>query len=189
MWREGSYEDGRRTGVWKTWHQNGQLREEVRYTEGKVHGPFSARHANGGLHESGAHAAGRRVGTWRRFDPSAELVEEWAYDDCGRLHGRYLTRDRVTRAWIKGRFVGGALQLTHPKREALATRLRQEGNAGFLHNLLPTAEGVAPLLRMLIVEQLLDPNRDTWLRAELSKDPHAGRVVEKTFRGDTPIRS
>jgi hypothetical protein len=186
IWREGAYDHGRRSGVWKTWHPNGQLREEVRYTEGRMNGPYSARHPNGVLHESGAHAEGKRIGTWRRFDSSAALAEEWAYDDYGRLHGRYLSRNPVAGQWHKRRFVRGQLDLAPTERIALASRLRQDGDAKFLSRLLPTAEGTAPLLRVLISERLLDPQSDDWIEAELSRDPHAGRVAEKTLQGEAP---
>lgn len=184
VWREGAYKNGRRSGVWKTWHPNGQLHEEVRYTGGKMNGPYSSRHPNGILNESGAHADGRRVGTWRRFDPSAELVEEWAYDDAGSLHGRYLARNQATGHWNKRRFARGELELSRSEREPLAERLRKDGSAEFLARLLPTREGAAPLLRTLIADHLLDLLQDPWLEAELARDPHAGRVAERTLRGD-----
>ena len=187
VWREGSYERGKRSGIWKTWHSNGQLLEEVRYTNGKMNGPYSARHANGVLHESGAHADGKRLGTWRRFDTSAALAEEWAYADDGRLHGRYLARSELTGQWHKRRFVRGRLDLAESERSVLAERLKQDRNTTFLESLLPTAEGIAPILTWLVEERLLDARDDDWIEAELTRDPFRGRVAERTLQGGVPI--
>jgi hypothetical protein len=95
--RSGSFERGKRQGVWQT-YVRGRLRSESHYHLDERHGRFATfaddgsavvdcyMHA-GVLHghcdlvrEVGLHLAGRRVGTWKELDSERRVVEVKVYD-------------------------------------------------------------------------------------------------------------
>lgn len=60
----GLYTKNIRVDNWKTWHENGQLKDSVIYAMGTIHGPAKSYHENGNLSSEGQYAAGQFDGPW-----------------------------------------------------------------------------------------------------------------------------
>lgn len=71
-------EDGKdvREGPSVTYYDDGGVRVESRYRDGKLEGAFVERHRGGRVARQGAYEAGQRVGVWRLHNERGTLVEE-----------------------------------------------------------------------------------------------------------------
>lgn len=92
---QGQLVQGKPHGVWRTWHPNGSLQEEVEYHQGKRHGKGVLWSPNGTKQEEGQWLGGLRHGDWKWWWSGGEVVE--CYQD-GIRHGlrRILARETGT---------------------------------------------------------------------------------------------
>jgi len=71
---QGRYDDGRRIGVWRQWHKDGQLISEgarsfnAASSASEREGPWTFWFPDGTVLASGRFGAGRREGPWEFFD-------------------------------------------------------------------------------------------------------------------------
>ena len=70
--------NGKKDGVWKYWHENGQLGYEVFYKDGKKDGVQKAWHDNGQLEYEYCYKDGKRDGVGKWLDENGQL----GYEDC-----------------------------------------------------------------------------------------------------------
>jgi hypothetical protein len=67
---EGYYHDGKQTGEWTMWYNNGQRASLDHYTNGVQDGEHVSWYANGSKAIEGRYRDGKREGEWRRWDPN-----------------------------------------------------------------------------------------------------------------------
>jgi antitoxin component YwqK of YwqJK toxin-antitoxin module len=85
-------EDGKREGVYKTWHISDAkeklgLFQEFHYKDGELDGRFISYHANGNIMEEGYYKMGKLHGVMREYDGSGKLIAQCYYvDDL--MHGK-----------------------------------------------------------------------------------------------------
>lgn len=73
---EGTYTNGRKNGVWKTWYENGKLWSETSFKDDVNHGKTMSFHPNGKKYYEGQYTNGARSGHWRFWDENGILVKE-----------------------------------------------------------------------------------------------------------------
>jgi len=79
--------EGRRTGLWMWWADDGTLIEESEFRDGKRDGVCRRYSATGVLVEEGSFADDAMNGTWSFFDASDGVLERKADYDDGKFHG------------------------------------------------------------------------------------------------------
>lgn len=81
-----------RNGWFRSWHRNGQLREEGLYVHGQMHGPWSIYDEYGRKRGLQNYSKGQRHGQWLSWHANGRLARRWQYDH-GKKHGDWLTWD------------------------------------------------------------------------------------------------
>jgi hypothetical protein len=108
-WCEGrpdSYGRPRRHGPARTWYDDGGLRTEEHFTEGKRDGRFVEYHRNGKRAREGTYALDEKVGTWTIWFEDGSLEErcDWARNVP---HGPFTAWHRGGKMRSEGRYVLG----------------------------------------------------------------------------------
>ncbi|MFA8451689.1 MAG: toxin-antitoxin system YwqK family antitoxin [Bacteroidales bacterium] len=70
----GEYANGRKTGLWKYFHDNGKQSFNGKFVEGQPHGVHSYYYENGKMREQGKYQMGRKHGTWREYATDGTLL-------------------------------------------------------------------------------------------------------------------
>ena len=91
----GAYESGKEEGVWKWWHENGQLAYESSYKSGKLDGPWKSWYSNGQLKMEGTYESGKKIGDWKEWNENGELQKE-RQTSSWRLSPRPLFRGAIS---------------------------------------------------------------------------------------------
>ncbi|MDU8886992.1 toxin-antitoxin system YwqK family antitoxin [Yeosuana sp. MJ-SS3] len=78
---EATWEDGKMEGLKKSWYENGQLWIEKTYKEGKEDGVLKLWHDNGHLQDEGTYRDGKEEGVWKNYDEEGKLIKETTYED------------------------------------------------------------------------------------------------------------
>jgi antitoxin component YwqK of YwqJK toxin-antitoxin module len=82
----GTYSHGLQDGAWQTWRPDGTPWEQTYYRDGKKHGPWLVRHANGRIEVDGEHVADEQHGAWTWWYANGKRQASSAYVH-GREHG------------------------------------------------------------------------------------------------------
>lgn len=72
---QGTFDFGKRIGKFMAWHPNGQKASEGNYDEGKQHGRWVWWHSNGQKQTEGHYTKGRRTGDWAWWNEAGRLEE------------------------------------------------------------------------------------------------------------------
>ncbi len=64
---KGSFKNGLKKGLWKTWHKNGKLATIINYNSGKKNGTFYEYNPEEKLIEKGKYKNGKKHGKWYNF--------------------------------------------------------------------------------------------------------------------------
>lgn len=83
---EGQWRGGRRVGLWKSWHRNGQLKEQGQYVKGRRSGLWVQHHANGKKRMETPYKNGREEGVRKMWNAAEKLVQTTTYVK-GSRHG------------------------------------------------------------------------------------------------------
>lgn len=78
---EGSYSDGLRTGVWKTWYSTGVISSEIEYDQDLMNGKYTTYYENHVVKRSGQMVNGEQTGVWYEYNENAELLLTTLYKD------------------------------------------------------------------------------------------------------------
>lgn len=84
---EGRYEDNRRTGTWRRYWPEGQVRSEIVYVMGRPKGKYTTYFMNGKTEEQGTWDLDRNTGAFKRWYPNGNLAQEFAFDQYGTRNG------------------------------------------------------------------------------------------------------
>jgi len=77
---EGEYVDGKRHGPWRHRFADGRVRSEMEYVAGELTGPVTWYRSTGGLLQKGAFVGDEKHGFWQRWTASGVLIDEGEFD-------------------------------------------------------------------------------------------------------------
>ncbi|WP_367392838.1 toxin-antitoxin system YwqK family antitoxin [Lewinella sp. LCG006] len=104
----GFFEEGQRTGAWHTFSKRGILIVERRYKNGQLHGTYFFYDRNDGrLTTQGEYLNGKKVGIWKSYELGRLIVKE--YNDEGQLHGKSKTYHSTGELAIESTYYNGLL--------------------------------------------------------------------------------
>lgn len=81
MREEGTYFDGMRIGLWKTWFADGQIASEIEYDQDLMSGKYTIYYENHVVKRSGKYVSGERDGLWYEYGDNGELILTTLYKD------------------------------------------------------------------------------------------------------------
>lgn len=130
-----------RTGLWKTWYRNGQIKDSLKYSaEGLEEGIGRSWYDNGQLESVGTYAFGKSTGAWEWFHPNGNkaTIEQYVngkvnsmqcFDTAGTLTGDYCS------VYKDAMFPGGTIafedylkkNLRYPERAGRQTGMVEMG--------------------------------------------------------------
>ena len=80
---EGDMRNGKRHGLWTSYHPGGAVQSRTDYVDGVQEGASVVFHPNGQTYYTGDYHHGHEVGEWRFFDEQGALVRTVRYDSTG----------------------------------------------------------------------------------------------------------
>jgi len=84
---QGVYLDGRKTGVWKGWYPNGNLKFEITFENGKQSGKASLYYESGKVSEEGIWENSRWVGAYKMYYDNGVLQHDFNFNQSGKREG------------------------------------------------------------------------------------------------------
>ena len=78
---EGDYDDGLRTGTWKTWYEEGKISSEIEYDQDLMNGKYTIYYDNHVIKRTGHLVNGEREGLWYDYYETGELFLTTLYKD------------------------------------------------------------------------------------------------------------
>ena len=85
--RDGSYENNRKTGIWKTYYENGNLKSEITYVNNKADGYARIYYENGKISEEGIWKGTKWVGKYLYYHENGNKAYEWSFNENGKRTG------------------------------------------------------------------------------------------------------
>jgi uncharacterized protein len=76
---KGEIKDGKRTGSWKCFYDDGKLQTEGGYVNGLKDGPWKLYHANGKVAGEGVYEKDHEKGKWKFYDEDGQVMLEQEY--------------------------------------------------------------------------------------------------------------
>jgi antitoxin component YwqK of YwqJK toxin-antitoxin module len=80
---EGDVRNGKRHGLWTSYHPSGAVQSRNEYRDGVLHGLTTTFRPNGALLYRGQNANGHPVGSWEFHDEVGTAVRTVEYDSTG----------------------------------------------------------------------------------------------------------
>lgn len=104
---EGGFIDNQKTGVWKTYYPNKNLKSEITYKNGQPNGYAKLYYENGELSEEGNWSGAYWTGEYRFYHRNGNLRYNWFYTESGDRNGiqKYFYQNgalRIIGAWSEG---------------------------------------------------------------------------------------
>jgi len=88
VYEEGPYLNNRRSGMWKTYYSNGNLKSEITYNLGRKNGPYVLYYEDGTEMERGNWAKNRMKGEYQLSYENGKPRQKFNYDESGRRDGK-----------------------------------------------------------------------------------------------------
>ncbi len=85
---QGRYDNGKKTGTWKAYYEDGTPKSETAYSDDVFHGSYKRWHENGQMEIEGQYEHGKTTGTWKEYYENATPKSESTYSDDV-FHGVY----------------------------------------------------------------------------------------------------
>lgn len=119
--KEGVFESNRKTGVWKTYYENGKLKSEITYKNNRPNGYAKIYYENGNISEEGIWKGTKWVGDYKFYHENGKKAYEWKFNESGKRTGeqKYFYEDGSLR--IKGDWIDG-------KENGVITEYYENGN-------------------------------------------------------------
>ena len=76
---QGNYKDGKRTGEWQSFFQNGKLNSDEFFVEGQTDGKVTVYYENGQKMYEGENHNGKLAGVWNYWDEKGKLTKTTDY--------------------------------------------------------------------------------------------------------------
>lgn len=77
----GKYKQGVKEGVWKSYYENGEKKEEAKYENGLLEGEYKSYYMNKKLKEEGEYEANQKTGKWIYYYQNGKKESEGKYDE------------------------------------------------------------------------------------------------------------
>ncbi len=84
---EGSYLQGKKEGIWKSFYLNGNVKSEITYIQGEKSGEAKIFYENGNIAEEGTWIVDKWVGKYTSYYQNGKLSYLWNYDNSGTRSG------------------------------------------------------------------------------------------------------
>jgi antitoxin component YwqK of YwqJK toxin-antitoxin module len=84
---KGEYHDGKQSGEWTMWYDNGQKASIDHYKDGVQDGAHIGWYSNGKISAMGQYKDGKREGVWKRWDAQGFRNWEETYKDDKQVSG------------------------------------------------------------------------------------------------------
>ncbi|RMG78739.1 MAG: toxin-antitoxin system YwqK family antitoxin [Bacteroidetes bacterium] len=104
---EGDFVNNRKTGIWKKYFPNGNLKSEITYVNGRPNGPYKIYYENGQLQEEGTWKNNRNVGTFKRYYENGNLQQEFNFTASGKREGMQKYYHENGQVMIEGHWADG----------------------------------------------------------------------------------
>ena len=75
----GAYVNGLQSGRWSTWSAAGQLMCDMTYVDGQLHGAFCSYHSNGVVSSEGTFENNQSIGIWSFYDSTGRETQQVDY--------------------------------------------------------------------------------------------------------------
>ena len=76
----GAYNDGKESGQWKIFHENGKIRQIGKFNNGKQTGEWKFFHSNGNREGVGTLINGKKTGIWKWYFDNGNIFTERRWD-------------------------------------------------------------------------------------------------------------
>ncbi|GAB5539437.1 MAG: hypothetical protein Salg2KO_15400 [Salibacteraceae bacterium] len=104
---EGTYENGRKVGLWKTYYPSGKLKSEINHVNGRPKGPYKTYYENGQVEEQGNWAITKQTGNFKRYYENGQVAQDFTFDDSGKRNGAQKYFYENGQVMIEGNWNGG----------------------------------------------------------------------------------
>lgn len=104
---EGTYEDGRKVGLWKTYYPSGKIKNEITFEAGRPKGPYKSYYENGVVEEEGNWALTKQTGSFKRYHENGKVAQEFTFDASGQRAGVQKYFHENGQLMIVGNWQGG----------------------------------------------------------------------------------
>jgi antitoxin component YwqK of YwqJK toxin-antitoxin module len=113
---KGSYNDnGNRTGEWTGWHENGKVKTKGSFNNGKRTGEWTIWYDNGKVNRKGSYNDnGNKTGEWIEWDENGKVRTKGSYNDAGNPTGEWIEWDENGKVSSKGSYNGDGNQTGEP---------------------------------------------------------------------------
>ena len=104
---EGSYQDDRKSGIWKKYFATGKLQNEITYKNSVPNGHAKIYYANGQLKQEGIWKRNKWTGVYVLYHENGNKYHEFNFSDKGKREGTQKYYDEDGRIIIEGEWIGG----------------------------------------------------------------------------------
>lgn len=87
---EGSYVNGRKSGVWIAYYKSGKIKSSIEFKDGKASGPYVTYFENGNISEKGSWGNNRQQGDLISYYNSGIVKQKSTFNADGKMDGEYL---------------------------------------------------------------------------------------------------
>jgi antitoxin component YwqK of YwqJK toxin-antitoxin module len=106
-YEEGSYQNGRKVGLWKVYHPNGKLKSEITFVSGRPKGPYTTYFSNGQIEEKGNWSLVKNYGKFVRYYEDGTIHQEFEFNESGKRTGTQKYYHPNGKLAIEGNWNGG----------------------------------------------------------------------------------
>lgn len=104
---EGSYENGRKVGLWKTYYPSGKIKSEITYVSGRPKGPYKTYFENGQVEEEGNWSLTKQTGSFKRYYENGQVSQSFTFNESGKRDGAQTYYYENGQVMIEGNWNGG----------------------------------------------------------------------------------
>lgn len=84
---EGTYSNGKRSGLWRRYWPNGKVMSEITYQMGRPRGEYKIYYPSGKTEEQGSWDLDRNIGGFKRYHTNGKLAQDFVFDAYGTRDG------------------------------------------------------------------------------------------------------
>jgi antitoxin component YwqK of YwqJK toxin-antitoxin module len=105
--KDGVYDNNRKTGIWKCYYENGNLKSEINYVNNKADGYAKIYYENGKISEEGIWKGTKWVGKYLFYHENGNKAYEWSFNEEGKRTGEQKYYHENGKLMIKGDWEDG----------------------------------------------------------------------------------
>jgi antitoxin component YwqK of YwqJK toxin-antitoxin module len=105
--KDGKYENNRKTGIWKTYYENGNLKSEITYINNIPDGYARIFYENGRISEEGTWKGTKWIGKYLYYHENGNKAYDWSFNEAGKRTGEQKYYHENGKLMIKGEWIDG----------------------------------------------------------------------------------